>query len=215
VDFQKKYPENLTDREYWSLLQDGCKKSLEFLYFRHYDKLYKYALSFCGNRELAEDHIQSLFLKIWERREGLGDVEYVKTYLWVSLRRSLIDTQKVENRFKKVGIDFEVNDFRLISSAEEIILFEERKNEVLNNLYDAIQELNPRQKEILYLKFFEGMSYQEIEEITSLKYQSVRNYIYEAIKILKSTLQENDSHQEKQLNLTVIFGLWVLFSISI
>src|SRR5690554_3354444 len=87
-----------SDEECWSLLKDGCKSSFETLYFRHYDKLYDYAVSFCGDPELAEDQIQSLFLKIWERRDSLPHVEFVKTYLWTSLRRSLIDEKRKQFR---------------------------------------------------------------------------------------------------------------------
>ncbi len=212
--YQEKYYDSLPDQECWALLQDGCEKSLEVLYFRYYDQLYHYAVGFCGKRELAEDHIQSLFLKIWERRNQLGKVKHVKTYLWVSLRRSLMAEQEAASRFSESGVDLENYDFRIISSAEEIILLKEKEREILNDLYEALHNLNPRQKEILYLKFFEGMSYQEIQDITSLKYQSVRNYIYESVKILKSTLQEKNGHS-KPLNMPIMSGLFMLLSASV
>ncbi|MDX1642530.1 MAG: sigma factor, partial [Balneolaceae bacterium] len=71
---------------------------MEKLFKRHYDDLFRYAVKFCGSEVKAEDHIQDLFLRIWNRREFLGDVTGVKTYLWTALRRSLISKNKKENR---------------------------------------------------------------------------------------------------------------------
>lgn len=193
-----------SDEECWSLLKGGCKNSLETLYFRFYDKLYDYAVSFCGNPEMTEDQIQSLFLKIWERRDSLPYVEYVKTYLWTSLRRRLIDEKRRQLRVEANTDLLQINDFRMVSSPEEIQLLEEHNHEVSYKLYHAVQRLQPREKEILYLKFFEGMSYQEIEKITSLSYQSVRNYTYEAVKTLRQVLGKPSEHSIEASKMTIL-----------
>jgi RNA polymerase sigma factor (sigma-70 family) len=52
-------------------------------------------------------------------------------------------------------------------------------------LLEALSKLSPRQKEVVYLKFYENLSYHEITELTSLNYQSVRNYIHQAIQALR------------------------------
>ncbi len=178
----------LSDEEYWNRLKTGCKKSLEMLYFRHHKKLYNYAVRFCGDPEMAEDQVQALFLKIWEKRMKLTGVKHVRTYLWVALRRIITEKKKRERAFHSIANQPFDPGFYIASSPEDLILIRERNNELLQELFEALQELSPRQREILYLKFFEGMSYQEIEAITSLRYQTIRNHIYDSVKKLKAIM---------------------------
>src|SRR5690625_2519036 len=97
-------------------MKDGCKDSLEVLYLRFYNNLFDYAVSFCGDADTAEDQIHALFLKIWERRELLPEVEYVKTYLWTSLWRSLIDEQRRQFRLDTTTNLLKMYDFTLVFS---------------------------------------------------------------------------------------------------
>lgn len=213
MDIEKPNVTNYSDEECWSRLKDGCKESLAALYFRFYDKLFDYAVSFCGDREIAEDHIQSLFLKVWERRNSLPQVEYVQTYLWTSLRRSLIDTRRKQFKIGESANYLIRNDFNMVSSPEEVRLLDEHNEEVLHKLYRSLERLHPRQKEILYLKFFEGMSYREIEKITSLSYQSIRNYTYEAVKTLRYVLRNSSGHQVEFGKLAILKALTIIFSL--
>lgn len=215
MDIEKPNLKNNSDEECWSFLKGGCKDSLAALYFRYYDKLFDYAVSFCGDQGMAEDHIQSLFLKIWERKDSLPYVEYVQTYLWTSLRRSLIDNRRRQFRFDKSANYMILNDFNIASSPEELQLLEEHNQEVLYRLYQSLEQLHPRQKEILYLKFFEGMSYSEIEKITSLSYQSIRNYIYEAVKTLRYALRNSAGHQIDFGKMAVLKIFALIFSLPV
>lgn len=202
-----------SDEVCWSYMKDGCKDSLEVLYLRFYNNLFDYAVSFCGDADTAEDQIHALFLKIWERRELLPEVEYVKTYLWTSLRRSLIDEKRRQFRLDTTTNLLKIYDFTMVSSPEEIRLYEEHNQEVLLQLYKAVQQLQPRQREVVYLKFFEGMSYREIEAITSLSYQSVRNYTSEAVKTLRYALKKSATRESGPVHLALIntFSIWLSF----
>ncbi|MFP3345370.1 sigma-70 family RNA polymerase sigma factor, partial [Halomonas sp. SIMBA_159] len=55
-------------------------------------------------------------------------------------------------------------------------------------LKEAINQLTPKEREVLYLKFYEGMNYEEIEQIMSVSYQTSRNYVYRALQSLKAIL---------------------------
>ncbi len=179
----------LSDEEYWNRLKTGCKKSLEMLYFRHHKKLYNYAVRFCGDPEMAEDQVQALFLKVWDKRERLTEVKYVRTYLWIALRRMIIDKQKKEKKSQSLDIHSFDSGFQIVSSPEDLILVRECNSELLEQLFEALQKLSARQREILYLKYFEGMSYKEIEAITSLRYQTIRNHVYDGVKKLKAVMK--------------------------
>lgn len=188
--FQKQGHDLSKSEELWKAIRKGKKDALELLFYTHYDDLYRYAYRFSGSPQSAEDHIQKLFLKIWERRKDLSEVESVKTYLWTALRRSIIATGKIQKREETAYNEGIRRNSDMYYSIEEIIIHKEEKKQKIKLLYRALNELSPRQKEILYLKYFEGLGYDEIEQITSLSYQTIRNYVYESIKILKKTIKE-------------------------
>lgn len=115
-----------SDEQLWERLKQSDREAFEMLFQRFYKDLYRYAIKFCGNRHMVEDQIQNLFLKIWTRKEHLGDVKAIKTYLWTALRRDLVtslqDNTKRQNRVYCEDADM----FTL--SAEEIIIKKSRKS---------------------------------------------------------------------------------------
>jgi len=188
----------LSDQQLWVKLKEGNRYAFEMLFHRFYNDLYRYAIKFCNNRHLAEDQIQNLFLKIWLRKECLGEVKGVKTYLWTALRRGLIAALENDNKRQNRIPKEDQEKFSL--PAEEIIIKKEQEKLQKAELQIIIKTLTPRQKEILYLRFYEGMSYEEIEVIMSVNYQVARNYVSQSLKSLRNELTSKtsakDSHEE-------------------
>lgn len=180
----------MTDTELWRQLKKGNRNALETLFRRYYDDLFRYAVKFCGSEVVAEDHIQELFLRIWKKRENLGCVTGVKTYLWTALRRSLITQSIKESRKSEIYAKLGGETNRMQFAVEEIIIQREKDREKRKALKGAIDELTPRQREIIYLRYYEGMTYEEIETITSLNYQTLRNYVYESLKVLDEIMKK-------------------------
>lgn len=159
------------------------------LFHLFYKDLYRYGYKFCGNRQRTEDELQNLFLKIWTDREKLGDVEAVKTYLWTALRRRLIAAAEKRTREQK-KTENPASESAFFLSIEEFIVKGEQKEIQRKHLKKAIDEISPKQREVLYLKFYEGMSYEEIEEIMGVNYQVARNYLYLGLRKLRKRLPE-------------------------
>jgi len=180
----------MTDTELWEGLKNEKKEALEQLFLRYYDDLFRYAVKVCGDESIAEDHIQDLFLRIWKRRDHLSQVTGVKTYLWTALRRSLIAHQRKKKRESKaIAVNGKINA-RMEFAVEEVIIQREEDTERKEVLKKALGELSTRKREIIYLRYYHGMSYKEIEAITSLSYQTLRNHIYRALKVLEVMVKE-------------------------
>lgn len=180
--------EALSDSEAWKGFLDGDCAAFHYLFRTYYDDLYHYAVKFSGESAVAEDHIQKLFLKLWRRRDQLGEVDGVKTYLWTALRRSLIDTFRKIKTEKKYIDKLGHNQGKMQFTAEELIIRDEVDTMQSRELREAMDQLTPKEREVLYLKFYEGMSYEEIEQIMSVSYQTSRNYVYRALQSLKKIL---------------------------
>jgi RNA polymerase sigma-70 factor (ECF subfamily) len=133
----------------------------------------------------TEDILQDLFVKLWERRERLGTITNVQVYFYKAARSMAINYIK-SNKLKCVG-DEEVC-VEIVFSHEEVVVL--RENNVAKNkmLSDALNRLPKRQREILFLKYFDEWDYDHIADVTGIKYQSVVNHVHRAILQLRSEL---------------------------
>lgn len=179
----------LTERfdELWKELINGNKDAFMQIYSNHYPILFSYGLKLSGDRELTRDCIQEVFIEIWTRREKLREVWSVKSYLLTIFRRTIL--KKLEVEYKKVGIDPDSNPVGQIEfSHEDFLIKKQGADEWKKKLLFALGKLPQRQKEIIYLRFFDNLDYQEISEITTLNYQVVRNQVYKAMLKLKKIM---------------------------
>lgn len=176
------------DPELWQSILEGERDAFELLFQKYFDDLFHYALKLTGQRGMAEDHVQGLFLHIWQKRGTLKEVIAVKTYLWTALRRRIIDSYRKKKTERKYMNTYYNDNLSMRFSTEELIINDEQAAIRSKKLKKAIEQLSSREREVLYLKFYEGMNYQEIEQIMSVNYQTCRNYIYRAIKSLRKIL---------------------------
>ncbi len=141
------------------------------------------------DEEMVRDSIQELFQKLWERRASLETVEVIKPYLFKVLRNRISDTIKTEGRRSARQQSYhEEEEFEVVYSPEDFLVAEQLSGEQHAQLLAVLNQLPPRQREVLYLKYFDGFSYEKISEVMNLTAQSVRNLIYRAIKTLKELL---------------------------
>lgn len=183
----------LDEKKLWDLFLDGDLDAWEQIFTLYYSDLYGYGLALSTKAELTKDSIHELFVVLWDRRDHLSEVDSIKAYLLASLRRNLL--KKISRRRKYYEEQENPSDYApgVQSSPEMTIIEEEVKAAKIDALYRAMDELPGRQKEVLYLKYFNGMSYDEIEEILSIKYQSVKNHIHRAISNLKEKIDDDIS----------------------
>lgn len=162
---------------------DTCFRSI---FNKYYKPMFGYGVKLCNQPELVKDCIQELFRNIWERRENLTHIESPNVYLFVSLRRKIL--KKTKARRKSEDLE-EVDEDDLIQfGKEELIIKDEVKFQQKKELQQALNQLSDRQKEVIYLHYYNGMSYGEIEKILSINRQSVRNHMYQAMETLRSLL---------------------------
>lgn len=180
---------SLSDEELWAKIKEGQKKSFRALFLRYYDSLFNYGLSVCTEEEVVEDCLQELFYQLWERRTGLSDVQNVRGYLWISFRRRLMKQIKKRHSSRKKSVQFDVNMKKVISIERDII-DKEKQQQNHQKLQQVFEDLSTREREVLFLKYYEGMSYSEIGTILDVEYQTVRNYMYRAIDRLRKSFEK-------------------------
>jgi RNA polymerase sigma factor (sigma-70 family) len=174
---------------YWERLRNGDKQALFALYNNTYSHLLRFGLKICGSDELAKDCITQLFLQLWSRHKSLRPVTNVPAYLFTALKRQLLDQlayqAKIHAAIHRVTDKEEEREL----SYEEIIIQVQHDEELKHRLQQAMKALTPRQIELVRLKFFEGLTYEQIAAQTSQTVKTAYNTIYDAIRALRKMLK--------------------------
>ncbi|MEL6192464.1 MAG: sigma-70 family RNA polymerase sigma factor [Bacteroidota bacterium] len=169
------------DKELFSLIQKGDSLAFRYLFDTYADVLFNYGLKITPDREAIKDSIQDVFSIIWEKRNQINIQHSLKYYLFSMFRRELIRKlkQKRNTSLKEQEMGFDV-------SIESKIILDESRQATREELQYAIKQLTPRQKEIVFLRYYENLQYKEIEEIMSLNPNSLYKLLSAAIKRLRN-----------------------------
>jgi RNA polymerase sigma factor (sigma-70 family) len=184
---------SLDDEVLWGQFKSGNELAFSLLYKRHVNRLFNYGMHNCRDRELVKDCLQELFARLWSKRETLGVAGSVNYYLFKSFRRLLISRIMANRKFT---LPFQGNPdsmFEFIPSTEESIIAGETKKQQLELLKLSFDALTKRQREAIFLKFFNELSYHEVSSIMEVHVDSVYNLISKALTVLKKKLKDNPS----------------------
>lgn len=174
---------------YWEGLRNGDKQALFALYNSTYFHLVRFGLKICGNDELVKDCITQLFLQLWGKHENLNPVTNVQAYLFTALKRYLLDQLDYQSKIHTAINRMTDKDGENELSYEEIIIQVQHDEELKQRLHQAMKALTPRQIELIRLKFFDGLSYEQIAAKTSQSVKTAYNTIYDAIRTLRKILK--------------------------
>ncbi|KAA2240732.1 sigma-70 family RNA polymerase sigma factor [Chitinophaga agrisoli] len=175
---------------YWEQLRNGDKQALFALYNNTYFHLVRFGLKICANDELVKDCITQLFLQLWGKRDTLKPVTNVQSYLFTAFKRDLIDQLEYQSKIHTAVHRMTDKEGENELSYEEIIIRVQQDEEIKQRLHQAIKQLTPRQVELIRLRFFEGMSYEQIAGRTSQSVKTAYNTVYDAIKTLRKLLKQ-------------------------
>ena len=169
----------MEDKILWNKLRSGESQALEMIYRTYFKDLYRYGKKFTKDLNAIEDCIQEIFIDIWNSRAKISETNAIKPYLFVSLKRRLFKSLKKNRQTSEQEIG-EMN-FDAELAIDQILINNEIKDEQSQALQSAFKQLSDRQKEILYLKYYAEMSYEDISEAMDLNYQSARNLVSRAL----------------------------------
>lgn len=154
------------------------------LYDENIDNLFAFGSRFTTDRELLKDCIHDVFVKLFSKRENLGKVGNIESYLYISLRNRINDEYRRNVRL----CDNEINDTTMRSFAENEEYYHERmlrQQTLSDHFHKYFERLSPRQKQIINLYYIEQRKYEDICQIMGINYQSVRNLMHRSISKLR------------------------------
>ncbi|MCH6234265.1 RNA polymerase sigma factor [Cognataquiflexum rubidum] len=188
VPLAKDIDSSADDAAIWQLFKSGNESAFIKIYEINFDRLFSYGLRITKDRELVKDAIQDLFIELRKGRNNLGNTDNIKFYLFKCLKRKIIkESGKWYSNLE------DINDgyfFSFNISHEHHLINRQIDEEQILSLDAAVKKLSPRKKEVIYYFFYEGLSYQQIQEIMGLEnIKSARNLIYKALDFLREVLK--------------------------
>ena len=174
---------------YWEQLRKGDKQALFELYNQTYFHLVRFGLKITANDELVKDCVTQLFFQLWDKHTRLNAVTHVRSYLFTSLRRMLLDKLDRHSKTDAAINSLSAKEEHEELPYEEIIIRVQHDEELRQKLYRAMEQLTPKQKELIRLMFFEGLNYEQVAAQTSQSIKTAYNTIYNAIQVLRKILK--------------------------
>ena len=171
----------------WKCMLEGDQNAFLKIYNLHYGALFRYGFYLTKDKELTKDCIQEVFLELWKNSAAVNKhVHDVKGYLFTWLRRkinsSVCYTIKQKAKESTAGPDGEELPY------EELLIAFQTTEQQKERLTRALGHLTKKQLEIIKLRYYDNLSYEQIASHTSLATRTIYNTIYEALRLLRSNI---------------------------
>ena len=177
-----------------SMMKAGNSYAFEKLYFKYCKKLYNFIFSICKNREDTEGLVQSVFMKVWEKRTEIDKEQSFSGYIFRIAKNSLLN--KIKKRInERAYLDYLLSRPEdLSNSVEKNINFLELNIEI-ERLINNIPE---KRREIFLLSRIEGLTYREIAAKLSISVNTVNTQISKSLEELRDRLPDKFFPARKQ-----------------
>ncbi|GAB3654076.1 sigma-70 family RNA polymerase sigma factor [Echinicola sediminis] len=179
---------NESEARLWLEYLGGSDAALAEIYRLYSKKLFQYGRQFTSSDEFIYDAIQDVFIYLVDAREKLSVAKSVKFYLYSVFRRTLM--KSLEKNRKVISAEEDALEGFLISMANDYRPVQEQLSERHKTLLmKAVNQLPLRQREMLNLRFFEGLSYEQIAAVMDLaNAKTVRTMMYRSFSKLNKVL---------------------------
>ncbi|UMB60663.1 sigma-70 family RNA polymerase sigma factor [Lutibacter sp. A80] len=174
LNFSQNNSTNNSQEKLWTSFIAGDMTSFQAIYNSNYQMLFNFGRRYLNPSEV-EDCIHDTFLNILNYKNHTTKVKNVKAYLFKSFRNQIFKVKK------KAKLEFNLIDGTIPYEEDD-----HSKEIILKDLKNLIEKLSPREREIIYLKYFQNFNNFEISETLDIKYQTVRNILAGAIKKLRT-----------------------------
>ncbi|MCF6334097.1 MAG: RNA polymerase sigma-70 factor [Draconibacterium sp.] len=179
------------ERELIESIKNGNPKSFEMVFNTYYKRLCTFAFDYTRQLEIAEDIVKDFFVVFWNNREKLEITTSLSGYLFRSVRNACIN-YLLRNKERNKTISIEEVNWVEIKINEPLsndyplgnLLAKEQENQIFN----AIEKLPERCREVFKLSRFENLSHKEIAERLNISKNTVKVQVFRALKSLKAAM---------------------------
>lgn len=178
--------EPVSDAQLWEDFRKGSQTAYALIYKNYAHDMYRYGVSLCNNSSFIKDCIHDIFLEIWQSRRKLAEVHSIKSYLLYAIRNKVNKEHRRDNLRRFISILG--SHYEMEVSPETALILQQGKAQQETKLQNAMNILSSRQREAIFLKFYQGLSYEEIASVLSITVKGAYKLIGRAIHVLRKNM---------------------------
>lgn len=175
-------PEILSDQHIIKAIGEGSMGAFRQVFDKCYENLCQYAFTIVKDMDEAEDIVQAIFMKLWERRETLDIKHSIRSYLFKSVYHQCIN-QLEHRRIKQKYL--ERSQWNTEHTQPDAF-----PNELEEKLKRVVDGLPPQCRTIFMMSRYEELRHPEIASKLNISVNTIQNQICKALRILRAELKE-------------------------
>jgi RNA polymerase sigma-70 factor (ECF subfamily) len=176
----------IPDKGLEHLLGQRDERAFEQVFKQHYKPLHAYAFTLLKDDAAAEEMVQNVFYKLWERQEGLHITGSIAAYLYRAVHNESLNYLK----HQKVRAEHSLRVSYHMDGRGESATRTVRMKELEEKLRTALNELPEGCRTVFQLSRFEELKYSQIAEVLGISIKTVENQMGKALKLLRTRLAE-------------------------
>lgn len=168
-------------------MQDKDEDFFEFLFEKYHRQLFLLALQYLKDEKLAEDAIQDVFLKVWQKRDRLDPSRSVKGFLFTTLKNHVLNM--IRNKKRRIANTVEAGSQKsgtVENTEEEMVL-----NEYWKIVERGVSELPSGKQKVFRLRRMQGYTNREVASVLQISITTVKSQLYKATKFMRSFIREH------------------------
>lgn len=167
-------------------LKEGNQLAFSIVYKTYAAQTFSLAFKYLLNKELAEDAVQNLFLKLWLKKEEIDETKPINRYLFTMLKNDLLNTL----RDSKKNIYLLEDCLSMVLELEDNSQNENLKQEQMNIIQQALEQLSPQRRKVFEMKVSGKYSNQEIADKLNLSINTIKFQYSQSLKQTRATVGE-------------------------
>ena len=160
------------------------KPAFEELFRSFFPGLVLFAQKYVPDQDSAKEIVHNVFLNLWEKREKVDTSSSLKSYLFTSVHNRCLNFIRDQKKFDRHESHIEHLESSEFADGTDYLEVQELELRI----YDALQSLPEKCREVFTLNRFEGLKYAEIAEKLGISVKTVESQMSKALKILREKL---------------------------
>jgi RNA polymerase sigma-70 factor (ECF subfamily) len=175
-------PPSSTEPALLERIRSGDEQAFEHLFRSYYQPLCDFAMSYVRSRETAEELVQTIFLRLWEKREEFEPAAGVAAYLFAACRNRSLDHLKHEGVVARAEPDSAIGSPPLRPDEEVQV------SELTQAIRQAVQQLPERCRAVAILRWEHQLSHAEIARALGVSVKAIEAHLTRARAVLRERL---------------------------
>jgi len=161
------------------------------------DELLLFANGFVRQKEIAEEIVSDVYVKIWRNRGEIGKINNLKSYLFICVRNGCLSHLRKEKGDKTISLD-SLGDYHFLPVTDSD--HSQIEKETIEQIYSAIELLPPKCKLAFTLAKINGMKYREIAEVMEVSEKTVNNHLVNAVQKIMECMNIRKKQKARDIN---------------